>query len=484
MASFKSDESFLEKIAIGAIGTQRVFENLKAQNQFPIELERGSMNYKIWKKIKIKRIRVPDILCVNSGIRIESRAKTNLEISMSHSLSDPDRGWDFGMKDNDLVALVVCEKFGEKPIDWIADELVQYISIKDLRQAEKNNQVVFVKPKGAEEGFEARINWPATISSSSGIIKKISENSIQFSREIDSRTISLRTTKKGLQINPLVSVGETIKRNQILASVVPVCDILNTNTVDYKFYLENLTSIALSERYAASKALAYFDNRQVGEELINKLKNVDEHIYIKLEAAASLAKQNIETGYEFILSCLGDSYLQNVLETVIILAEIKTETSCKILCDILLSNNFDPEIKAGAAWALGELKNKQSLNALIESFESISESIKIEASRSLAKLTTDYTGDIIEKFRQANSIQKSGIAWALTKSTTLKLDDLLNSLSDNDSRQWVSYIIGYQGEEYYINEIEKLKNTDSEVYFAVTVLWKILTSWINNLNEY
>jgi len=65
--SFKSDESFLEKIAIGAVGTRRVFEHLRQQGHIPIELERGSMSYKIWKSIKIKRIRVPDILLLNSN---------------------------------------------------------------------------------------------------------------------------------------------------------------------------------------------------------------------------------------------------------------------------------------------------------------------------------------------------------------------------------------------------------------------------------
>lgn len=82
--SFKSDVSFLEKISIGATGTKKVFENLKSLGHAPIELERGSMSFKIWKGIKIKRVRVPDILCVKCGKRVESRAKTNLAISMSH----------------------------------------------------------------------------------------------------------------------------------------------------------------------------------------------------------------------------------------------------------------------------------------------------------------------------------------------------------------------------------------------------------------
>ena len=41
--SFKTDESFLEKIAIGATGTRRVFDDVKSQGHQPIELERGSM---------------------------------------------------------------------------------------------------------------------------------------------------------------------------------------------------------------------------------------------------------------------------------------------------------------------------------------------------------------------------------------------------------------------------------------------------------
>jgi hypothetical protein len=165
------------------------------------------MNYKIWKKIKIKRIRVPDILCVKCGIRVESRAKTKLEVTMSHSFSDPDRGWDAGLKDNDYVVLVVCKKTGECPIDWQASDLIQYIAVKDLRAAERQQRIVHVKPKGAGEGFEARITWPAVIASAGGTIKAVSSESIQFSRTGDNKTISLSLTQKGLKLNSLMRGG-------------------------------------------------------------------------------------------------------------------------------------------------------------------------------------------------------------------------------------------------------------------------------------
>lgn len=482
MASFKTDESFLEKISIGAIGTQQVFSVLRRLGHHPIELERGSMNYKIWKKIKIKRIRVPDILCVDNGIRIESRAKTNLEISMSHSTSDPERGWDFGMKDNDYVALVVCEKFGDKPIDWKADTLVQFISIKDLRQAEKQNQVVFIKPKGAQEGFEARINWVAAIASAEGTVTEIG-NTIKY-RTIGGRTNFVRLTKAGKNLSPLVKVGDKVFPNQILASVVKAHQTIPTQKVNAEFFLRNLSSLTLSERYAATKALSYFNEKKVITALQAKLIDNEEHIYVKLEAAASLSRFGVNDGYDFINLCLKDNYLQNVLESVIVLAEIKTDVACKMLCDILLDNTFDTEIRAGAAWGLGEQQNKSALKAVVKSFNSVEQTIKIEAARALAKLTKNFSNDILKTFEKATPVEMPGIAWALTKSSSLNLDQLIANLKDLDSRHWVSFIIGTLGQERYITEIEKLKKKDPEVYFAVTLLWKIMTSWIYELKEY
>ena len=50
--AFKSEESFLEQIAVGAIGTRKVFEDMTQKGYNPIELECGSMSFKIWMEIK------------------------------------------------------------------------------------------------------------------------------------------------------------------------------------------------------------------------------------------------------------------------------------------------------------------------------------------------------------------------------------------------------------------------------------------------
>jgi HEAT repeat protein len=485
--SFKIDESFLQKLAIGAIGTKRVIEDLKRQNLNPIELERGSTGYKIWKSIKIKRVRVPDILSVNTGIRCESRAKTKLVIAMSHSLADAERGWDYGLKDDDYTALVVCKKTGDRPIDWNAEDLVQYIRVGELRKAFNDRLVVQEKPKGAEEGFELRVTWPSAIACSGGRITHLDNEKLQYIREEDNRTITLKLKKKEISLKPLVDLNQRFERNQILASVVSVKNRLDIpGNVDRQYYLNLLESTAISDRYCAVKAISHLGILDDFSSLKNRLNDENEHIYVRMEAAAALAGHGIKAGFDFIRHILCSNYLEYRLEAVIILGEVASNESCEILRCVLMDETQHPEIRGGAAWSLGELKNETCIRDLIFSFREINPTIRIEAARALGKMCELYTQQILDYFAGSSEIERSGIAWALSRSDRWQLDDFLKILKPGniDMRQWVAYIIGSNEQSRIIHEIEHLKEADSELYFAVTVLWKIMENWIYELKEY
>jgi hypothetical protein len=282
---------------------------------------------------------------------------------MSHSQADSERGWDYGLDDNDLVAFVACNKIGDEPIDWQVSSPTQYVSVKYLRLAQKGDHAILTRPKGAEEGFEMRIIWPIAIANTPGVITSVSRERIPYRREIDGRIITLRLLKRGQVMMPLVKEGEKVVENQIIASVAPVslnfsCD----KSASDEHYTGLLSSTSLSMRYTATKALAFFISPQIAKALVNKLNDSSEHIYVRLEAAASLARQDDIRGYEFIKRCLSDEYLQNRLESVIVLAEIDKDVSCQILIDTLLDKEQHPEIRAGAAWALGELGVKLEIN--------------------------------------------------------------------------------------------------------------------------
>ncbi len=483
--SFKTDESFLEKLAIGAIGARAVFTELERQGHKPIELERGSMDYKIWKNIKIKRLRVPDLLCLNCGTRVEARAKTQLEISMSHSLSDPERGWDKGLNDHDVVALSICTKTGERPTDWKANPLIQFVSAASLRKAFAEQQVITEKPKGAGEGFELRVTWPSAIASSEGVVSALAADRIQFKREPDRRTISLSLSKKDLSLRPLVKVGDSIRAGQIIASVVPITSALPcASATASPNFLEMLASPAVADRYTAAKALSHLRDSAAFTALAQRMADEREHIYVRLEAAAGLSRAGDAASMIFIQQVLQSQYLEHRLEAVIILGEIPADDSRTTLTTVLLDQTQHSEIRAGAAWALGELQQPSSVEALIHVFLELAEPIRIEAARALRKIAATTGANVAAALPTANDDQRAGIAWAVSRSGKVQVDELLPLLVDDDARRWVAYIFGTQDQQTCIGQIEQLRRHDPEVYFAVTVLWKILASWVYDLEEY
>ncbi|MBW2031515.1 MAG: HEAT repeat domain-containing protein [Deltaproteobacteria bacterium] len=483
--AYKSDVSFLEKISLGAVGTRKVFQDVAAQGHYPIELERGSMNFKIWKRIKIKRVRVPDILCIQCGKRVESRAKTSLEITMSHSTSTLERGWDFGLEENDYIALVKCIRSGEKPIDWVAEEPVQYVQVGNMREAYGKGLAFSEKPKGAGEGFEIRVTWPSSLARDDGEVISVDSKRIQYRNSKSGRVVTLRLSKRGVLLEPRVRVGEAVRKNQIIASVVPVVQRFDCDkTASGENYLSMLDSASLSDRYVSAKALAYFPSDNVADALTRVVRNDREHIYVRLEAASSLLRSGQTEYLSFFRGLLNDPYLENRLECVIVLGEIDLDKSCDLLVATLLDSNQHPEIRAGAAWSLGELRNKKATEALVRVFNKVETGVREEAARALMRFGDLYSKDIIRLLPTSTEEERAGIAWALSKSGQFEVTDLIRSMTDDETRKWIAWIVGTQDKAKYISQIEQLKHVDGEVYFAVTVLWKILSSWIAELDVY
>lgn len=246
-----------------------------------------------------------------------------------------------------------------------------------------------------------------------------------------------------------------------------------------------LESSSISDRYGAAKAFSHlhsFDKNPI----LARLEDKSEHIYVKLEAAASLARQGIEKGFQFIQESLKSDYLEHRLEAVIILGEINSENSSRFLCNVLSDSSQHEEIRSGAAWALGELQRDSSIPFLIQAFNEIVLPIRIEAARALRKLCDQYEQKILNGFKNSTEVERPGIAWALSRHKNWKLSDILNRLdfSNEDMRHWAAFIIGQIDSSRLINEIEALKKKDPELYFAVTVLWKITSSWVYDLKEY
>ena len=488
--NFKSDDSFLRKLAVGAAGTNATITRLKAMGFNPIELERGSTGFKIWKKIKIKRVRVPDILCLNTGIRFESRGKTKLEISMSHSLNDPKRSWDAGMRDDDFVSIVVFEQNDDSPVDLKQISPIHLISVKDMRKAFSAGQVSITQPKGVEEGSEIRVMWTCAAANQRSVVFAVESARISLTPILQARrqSIQLSRSKGKITLLPQVKAGVTVEANQIVASVVPINTKLQCpSSVSEAYFIDKLTSVNLSERYAAAKALRYRGYTTAKPVLESRMTDADEDIYVQLEAAAALAAYDESNGWEFMENKLRSPVmtvpLETQLETVIVASEIPKSRSEQLLIDVLRDAQRDDELRAGAAWALGQFASATSATALVDTFNSSPLEIKVEAARALLRIAEPQIPHLINLLKNGDAVRRDGISWVLARTGKFNPLDMIVG-ADEHLRKWMSYVIGYGKDKFAQGDVEAICKADPEVYFAASVLWQIVASWVNDLREY
>jgi hypothetical protein len=488
--NFKSDDSFLRKLAVGAAGTNATINQLKTMGFNPIELERGSTGFKIWKKIKIKRVRVPDILCLNTGIRFESRGKTKLEISMSHSLNDPKRAWDAGMRDDDLVSIIVFEQDANSPIDLKQISPIHFVSVKDMRKAFAAGQVSFTQPKGVEEGSEIRVIWTCAAANQRSSVFAVEAGKISLTPIPETRrqSIQLSRNKGKITLLPQVSIDEAVEANQIVASVVPVTTKLQCPTsVNETYFINKLASVSLSERYAAAKALRYRGYVNAKSALMARMIDTEEDIYVQLEAAAALAAYDEQNGWEFMENKLKSPVisipLETQLETIIVASEIPKSKSEELLIAVLRDSQRADELRAGAAWALGQFASTTSATALIDTFNSSPLDIKVEAARALLRIADSQIPHLIELLKNGDPTNRDGISWVLARTGQFNPANLVVG-ADENLRKWISYIIGYGKERFVQDDVETICQADPNVYFAASVLWQIVASWVNDLKEY
>lgn len=488
--NFKSDDSFLRKLAVGAAGTNATITCLKSMGFNPIELERGSTGFKIWKKIKIKRVRVPDVLCLNTGLRFESRGKTKLEISMSHSLNDPKRAWDVGMRDDDFVSVIFFDQGEKSPLDIKQTSPVHFISVKDMRVAFAANQISITQPKGVEEGSEIRVMWTCAVANRKSVILEVEPNKIVLTPILPARkqTIQLNRSKGKIILIPQVKKDDVVESTQIVAAVVPTqTTLICPPSVDEEYFINKLSSVNLSERYAAAKALRYRGYINATEALESRMNDIDEDIYVQLEAAAALAAYDKPNGWRFIESKLSKPAmtvpLETQLETIIVVSEIPKKRSEELLIEVLQDTTRDDELRAGAAWTLGQFASESSANALVDTFNTSPLEVKTEAARALLRIADPQVSHLVNLLKNSDHSKRDGISWVLARTGKFNPSMML-PCSDDNLRRWIGYIVGYGKENFLQTDIEAICKSDTQVYFAASVLWQIVSSWVNDLKEY
>lgn len=347
----KTDTSFLRFLSMGALGVRQTMKQLTGMGFRPIELERYCASNKIW-MTKVKRLRLPDLLCVRTGLRLEVRAKSDLRIRMSDAPANPDRTWDAGLRDNDVAAFIAITEDGtsQRP----ADEAV-FFSVRSLRKSVAHSKLG--PPKSASEGAERDRTWPAIIPSSDGTVESVTAEKLVVVMQPEGGDARRQTyTLKGK--NTYVSSGDRFKGEVSILAGAPkqMADISTFLSQNYD-PLAGLRQSNAVDRYAAAKSLPYRkDLRSAAVPALESLLKTETEERVALEAAGASATLGSTLGRDYIGKVLwGDGRKDLRMEAVLILTELGSPVARKELVQVANDTKLaGDEIRQAAVWGLGK----------------------------------------------------------------------------------------------------------------------------------
>ncbi|MGH8546070.1 MAG: HEAT repeat domain-containing protein, partial [Gammaproteobacteria bacterium] len=345
---FKVNTSFLRFLTMGAVGVRSTIEHLRQDGFEAIELERYGTSNKIW-MTKVKRLRLPDVLCARTGLRIEVRAKSYLKVRMSDAPNNPDRRWDVGLRDDDVVAFIACDGSGEQ-VRVVGPPVFFFVG--DLRASVGTTKLG--RPKSASEGAERDREWKSTVPSQDGRVLEVTTEKI-----ITELAAGRRQTYQLRGKVAYVSPGDRFMGGaSIIAGTVPQpapLDVLKARTWDP---LQTLAAPDAVDRYAAAKAIPHrnFEARPATGALLAQMKT-EEDDRVALEMAASAARLGSDTGLEHVVATVWDHDRGDLrMEAVLILTELGDSRSAKELKRIATAQDFaGDELRQAATWGLGKV---------------------------------------------------------------------------------------------------------------------------------
>ncbi len=327
------------------------------------------MDTKLWKEVKRKRVRIPDLVCERCGLRIESRAKTKAELSMSHSPTVQERAWDFGMVDADVIAIPVCRVGEEKYwstgrlggptsywhernwVRWQPEGKVNYVCVSQFRSAPQGS----IATKGVTEGAETSVAWTARFSRRNGVVESVKGQRITIARDSDGHRHT-QTVPEELQI--VVAQGEVVKFNQIIAAgVTPESDsgLRCRGALPKGKLLRLLRSRERTQRFTGVK-LARLRREDSLRNLITNLESdQEEDIYTRLEAVSYLIAVCSSGAADLFTPYLKNPDGQVQLEAVIAMGEAGTDECIDMLSELIDDTNRPYFARSAAAWSLSRI---------------------------------------------------------------------------------------------------------------------------------
>lgn len=471
---FKADWSFLEKISMGVAATCAAMDVLRAQEHQIIELERYSTSKKIW-QTKIKRLRVPDLLCLNCGNRYECRGKSKLEVSMSHSDTDPTRAWDFGLRNNDVAVFIACRKDPHTGL-WEATSVLNAFRIGDLRDV--GGKAILSRPKSREEAAERDLEWPSYVPSFSGTVHSATADSVILQKR-NGRLLRRDLERGGHKMFAYLKPGQEFEAGStIVASVVPRAGDIKCSARRGQYQFDqDLQSRDTTDQYIAAKALRHNAERAKAsaKTLSTLLKSTNVDPRLRLETAATLVALGDEEGWSFLERCtVGAADHTLTMEAVLILGEIIDDQRAQALLSGLARNAaIYPEVRAAAVWSMQG--NPELLEAVVPLLGDSDDGVAMHAVVAASQMVE--AGNCRTLVRQLGKGDRlsSGIVRVFLESDkedwVEPVVDEAIKCTDPSRRSWLFYLVGCLGKPRVDRFLGRYGTNGKRLATEVALFW-------------
>lgn len=495
--STKPDASFFRKIVVGAIGARAVIADLNRNGHKFIELERGSTDTKLWRDVKRKRVRIPDLVCAKCGQRIECRAKTKNDLAMSHSPNDEERSWNFGMVGTDWIAFPVCTAIEEvdstigrlkdsgsfwneaNRIRWSTNSYINYFAVAEFEMHQHNRSTT----KSGAEGAETFIQWKATFcTKEQGTVTRVNDPEGKITVMPSDGRSHTWTIKPPLRI--VVREGDTVQFGQVLAVApqpISQLDLTCSGDITRDQISEMLSSRQRTRRFTGVKLARVRQASELESDIASLAQDSDEDVYVRLEGVSYLVGVCGHSAERLFDEFLNGNDEQNQLESVIAMGEAGTEDSVAVLASVLRDVNRPYFLRSAAAWSLGQTKLESANEHLVAAFADVDLDLRRESLETLVGLGGRAVERLLAGLREANIDIIAGCAEALRQQDRLPanaISFLSTAIRDNTPNNWIVWLVGQLGEPQLRSEVEKLRHASPQIYYAIQLMWSFTESWI------
>ncbi|MCY3894114.1 MAG: hypothetical protein OXF65_12560 [Acidimicrobiaceae bacterium] len=349
---FKEDADFARFVAIGAVGAAAAADVLRERyGHEPIEFERYAMANKVWQS-KVKRLRLPDLLCARCGLRVEARAKSKLGIVLSHS-DTPGRGWDDGgMRDSDLFGFMQVDSPPGTFPPTVAEPM--WFSTAALRASARHARRS--SPKAASEGSEVTLTWPCWVPSSGGTFEAVDDDGrIVWRDDAGKRKRYWHWRQWTGERHVYLRPGDAFEPAAHIVAGIAAPPTSLTCPGPIWNVAEALSGPDAVERLAAVRAIGATTVNDPPTSLIRVAMNDSEDWRVALEARVALARVHPERWVPMVADDANvDAERERAMEAVLALTEVDAAEALNALCVIAAQDGLHEDVRAAAAWGIGQ----------------------------------------------------------------------------------------------------------------------------------